>query len=143
MSAQKQLDLDKPTNSLKNLSGTKRRRYIIRYFAASMATVVAVVYFMIGFQIVSVIDKTEEQLFFALPAALVYALGVFLLIRFDRRDFWIAGALFQVFVIFMYFNRASIRIPDFEFWGVFLRIPQMLLFVTLAYLATYAPARKP
>jgi hypothetical protein len=120
----------------------KVRRRAIRYFAAAMAGITAVIYFMIGFNVVSVLDTSTDQIF-GIFAGIAYALGVFLLLVFDRRVVWILGAIFQVFVIFMYFNLASQRSPAYEVWGLLLRVPQLMSFVALVYLAARLPSARP
>ncbi len=51
------------------------------------------------------------------------------------RSLWIAGAVFQVFVYFAYFNVAPQRDPPFEVWGITLRIIQIPLLLAVAWLA--------
>jgi hypothetical protein len=111
-----------------------RDRRIIRYIAAGLSALTAVIYLMIGFNMVTVLDTPTDQVF-GFPAAIAYVLGAVLLVWLDRRIVWILGAAFQVFVIYMYFSLAGQRSPDYEFWGVLLRVPQMIVLVTLAYLA--------
>ncbi|MEZ4669843.1 MAG: hypothetical protein R3E39_18205 [Anaerolineae bacterium] len=109
-----------------------------RYFATTMTTLTAVIYFMIGFNIVSVLDTPSDQIF-GIFAGLAYALGVLLMLALDRRVVWVSGSIFQVFVIAMYFNLATKRSPDFEFWGIALRVVQMVILVTLVYLTARTP----
>ncbi len=106
----------------------------VRYFAALVSVLTAVIYFLIAFNMVSVLDTPADQIF-GFPAGAAYLLGALLLVAVNRRPVWILGALLQVFVIYMYFNLASRRSPDFEFWGVILRIPQLMILVALVYLA--------
>ena len=116
-------------------SNTRR----IRYAAAAVAALTAVVYLLIALQVLILGDEPGNQNF-AYFAGAGYTLGVFMILRFDRRILWIIGAAIQVFVIFMYFNIAPQRTPNYEFWGLFLRIPQILLLITLATLALRSPS---
>lgn len=118
------------------------RRRIIRYSAAVMAAAAAVIYFMIGFNVVSVIETPSDQVF-GIPAGVAYALGAVLLVVMNRRIVWILGALLQVFVISTYFQYASQRTPAYEIWGIVLRVVQALILIALAYLAIRQPAAQP
>ncbi|MFN8527382.1 MAG: hypothetical protein U0670_02080 [Anaerolineae bacterium] len=113
-------------------SGTTRKA--IRYAAVMLAALTALVYLLIGAQVLTVLDTPANQ-YFGFFAAAAYGLGAVLLFAVDRRPIWTLGALFQIFVITMYFNVAGQRSPAFEFWGVALRVPQLLLLIALAYLA--------
>lgn len=113
-------------------SGTTRKA--IRYAAVTLAALTALVYLLIGFQVLTVLDTPTDQ-YFGFFAAAAYGLGVIFLLAVDRRPLWTLGALFQIFVITMYFNVAGQRSPAFEFWGVALRVPQLLLLIALSYLA--------
>ena len=110
----------------------------VRYLVASLAAIIAFIYFLIGFHVVSVLDGNADQTF-GIFAGLAYALGVILLLVMHRRVVWILGALFQIFVIFTYFNLASQRTPAFEFWGILLRVFQLIILFALAYLAFRLP----
>lgn len=120
------------------MSSNRRVFRAIRYFAALVAALIAVIYFLIGFNVVSVIDRPSDQVF-GLPAGIAYALGALLLVVFERRIVWILGAGLQIFVIYMYFNLATQRIPTFEFWGILLRIAQAGVLIALGYLAIRSP----
>lgn len=118
--------------------GAQRRR-VIRYVAAVLAALTAAMYFLIGFSVVSVLDGNADQSWGLLPGA-AYAFGVLLLLAFDRRIFWTAGAALQVLVIFTYFNLASQRTPAFEVWGILIRVAQVAILIALAYLAFRLPS---
>ncbi|MBZ0289564.1 MAG: hypothetical protein K8I30_18220 [Anaerolineae bacterium] len=121
---------------------TEGDRRIIRTIAAGLSALTAVIYLLIGFNIVTVLNTPTDQVF-GFPAAIASVLGAVLLIWLDRRIVWILGAAFQVFVIYMYFNLAGQRSPDYEFWGVLLRVPQLIILVTLAYLSIRWPFGPP
>lgn len=138
---------DKNSNITNHIADTNRenlstsntnRHWQIRYFAAAVTAVITVIYFMIGFNVVSVLDTSSDQIF-GIFAGLAYGLGAILLLAFDRRVIWIVGVVFQVFVIFMYFNLASQRSPAFEVWGIVLRVAQFILLIGLVYLSIRSP----
>jgi len=119
-----------------------RRRRVIRYFAAVVSGLTAVVYFLIGFRVISVLDANADQSW-GLFAGVAYAIGTLLLLAFDRRIVWILGAFLQVFVIYTYFNLAGNRSPAYEVWGILIRIAQAMILIALAYLMLYLPAQAP
>lgn len=118
----------------------------VRHTAMCLAGIIAVLYGLIASHLVTVIagpaeQVARDQLGFALPAAGVYALGAFLLWRFDRRMLWIAGSILQVLVIAMYVMVAPQREPAFEVWGVTIRVFQFALLVATTYLAIRSSPR--
>jgi hypothetical protein len=110
-------------------------RPTVRYLTAALAAAAALIYLLIGTQLVSVFEPVSDQTAFGLMAGGVYALGAVLLLTIKRRIVWVLGALFQVMVIFMYFNLAPERTPSFEVWGITLRVIQVVLLIGLVYLA--------
>lgn len=115
-----------------------------RRSAAILAGLVAAVYVLIAADIVTVIDApaddvARDQFGFAAPAVVAYALGAFLLLRYDARWLWTLGAVFDALVITMYFVVAPERDPAFELWGITLRVLQLLLLVPLVRLAWHRP----
>lgn len=123
-----------------NNEGQKRaqQRRTIRYIAAALCAVTALLYALIGFHVVTVLDGGAEQTW-GLAPAIAYALGAVLLIAYDRRLLWILGAVLQVFVIYTYFNLASQRAPAFEVWGIVIRVIQVLILASLVYLEARLP----
>ena len=114
-------------------------RAAIRHTAAVIAGVVALIYLLIGLQVVTVIDVPSDQPAFALPAAVVFgALAVLLAIS-DRRVVWIASAIFVALVVAMYFGVAAQRVPQFETWGILLRVLQLPLVLLLGWLGLTSP----
>lgn len=128
-------------------SGSSRRWAVhpdhvraLRHLAAALAAATAVLYAVIASGVVTVLDGpaaevAATQLSFALPAAVTYAVGVLLLLRYDRWIVWTLGAVLQVMVVAAYFNVASERIPAFETWGITIRVLQVALLVVLVALA--------
>ncbi len=114
-------------------SADHRRK--LRYGAAVLAGVTAMIYLLIGFCVVSVIEAACADQIFGTFAAVAYLLGMVLLLTLDNRLLWGLGALFQLMVIFMYFNLAAQRTPAYEVWGILLRVVQLVLLAVLVYLA--------
>lgn len=114
-------------------------RRLVRHIAAGVAAAVAIVYTLIGLSVISVVEVAPgdeaSMLAFGLPAAAAFAVGASLLMLTDRRLLWVLGAVLQVLVISMYFAVAPTRVPNFEIWGILIRIAQVTLFGTLVYLA--------
>ena len=107
-----------------------------RYFAAALAAVAAVGYFLIAAHVLPVVENMDRSLtVFGLIAGCGFMFIAVVLLFVKRRIVWILGALLQVFVIAMYFVVGRDRTPHYEIWGLLLRIPQMLILVTLAYLS--------
>lgn len=121
---------------------TRRRA---RYVAAALSVVIAGLYACIALGIAHVVEtvtSSEEfgiRLAFATPAALVFLLGAFLLLRYDDRRLWLAGLALQMFIIAMYIAVGADREPAFEAWGISIRIVQILLLFPLTYLAVRKP----
>jgi peptidoglycan/LPS O-acetylase OafA/YrhL len=118
-----------------HVEAAMRRR--IRYAAAALAALTAAVYGAIAFDLVHVVDASApgELLGFGLVAGGAFALGAVLLVVGDWRPLWLVGAAFQVLVIVMYVVVARERTPPFEFWGIMLRLPQLMILIALAYLS--------
>jgi peptidoglycan/LPS O-acetylase OafA/YrhL len=120
------------------------RRRVARLAAATLSSVIAVLYALIASGLVTVLDgptAARDQLAFATPAAVVYLVGAVLLLRFDQRRLWVLGALLQAAVIAQYLNLASEREPPFEPWGIAIRVVQAALLAVLVVLAI-GPARQ-
>jgi hypothetical protein len=121
------------------ISGNAEQRRMMRYVAGVLSAFTAMMYFMIGFNVVSVLDTSADQ-FFGIPAGVAYAFGAALLFRVDRKSLWVLGAVLQVFVIGTYFSYAPERAPAFEAWGILIRIAQVLILIALGYLAFRLPS---
>jgi hypothetical protein len=78
-------------------------------------------------------------LWFGLPASLAFLFGSVVMLVSDRVLWWALGAIFQVFTIAAYFDVADRRTPAFEFWGIALRIVQMLILAGLVVLIARYP----
>ena len=125
----------------------ERTRERIRYAAAALAGLTAALYVLIATSAVSVIDPAavqdarHDQLVFATPAAIAYALVAVLLLipGLDRRILWALGALLQLGVIAMYLSVAPGREPSFELWGVAIGVVQLLLLAAFVMLVADEP----
>jgi hypothetical protein len=115
------------------LAEAAQRRRPIRYLAAAFSAATALMYFMIAFRVVTVIEGSADSTWALFPCA-AYTLGAVLLLVYDHREVWILGAALQVFVIFTYFDLAAQRTPAFEIWGILIRIAQFIILFALAYL---------
>lgn len=105
--------------------------------AAGLSTLSAFLYLLIGLNTVT-IESTiteSEQRSFGLAAAAVFAAGAVIAILRDRRWLWTVGAVGLGLIMMMYFNVAPERDPQFEFWGVLIRVVQVPLLASLVYLA--------
>lgn len=119
------------------------RRGIVRYAAAAASAATALLYFGIGFEVVKVVDVVSaaapSMFAFGAPAGAAFVLGAVLLLAFDRRSLWIAGAILQVAVIVMYIAIAPQRTPSYEVWGILIKVLQVVILAGLAYLIVRAP----
>jgi hypothetical protein len=116
-----------------------QRRWAVRRAAAGLCGVIAAVYVLIGLEVVTVVEETEEEVdmvVFGLGAASIFLVGAALLLTVDRRAVWFAGAALQVMVIAMYISVGAERTPAFEAWGISLRVMQLVLLAALVYLAS-------
>lgn len=117
------------------------RSRVIRYITATLSSITALIYFAIGFNILIVLQAADSQMF-GLFAGVAYAFGALMLLTLRDRTLWIIGAILQVFVIYTYFSLAPQRIPEFEVWGLALRVMQGLILAGLLYLIVRAPRKR-
>ena len=109
----------------------------VRYFAAAMAGVTAVFYYLIAAHLLPVVDVMDKGITtFGLVAGIGFTVAALLLFVLKRRWLWIVGAILQIAIIAVYFKVGSTRTPDFEIWGLVMRAPQALIVLSLAYLST-------
>jgi hypothetical protein len=120
------------------------RLSVLRVTLATLAAASAVVYLLIGLEVLAVVELGPDDpslLWFGIPASLAFLFGAVVMLVTERRLWWTLGAAFQVFAIMAYFNVAPNRNPPFEFWGIALRIVQVLMLAGLVLLVTRYPAR--
>ncbi len=117
-------------------------RRTLRYAAAAIAAGCAAVYFAIGLGMIypPATDGPGISVF-GMSAGSAFALGAVLLATTDRRAVLLLGALFQVFVIVMYFQVSQRRDPPFEVWGLSLKVAQAVILIALV--ALLRPFRRP
>ena len=114
----------------------------LRQAAAAVTAVIAVIYFLIGTGVVTVVEDasggqdTETQMAFGLAAGVVFAIGAVVIVYVERRFLWWLGALGQAFIVYTYFTLAPERVPSFEMWGVMIRALQIVLIGLLVTLGT-------
>jgi hypothetical protein len=118
--------------------------YALRLAIAGLAAGSAVVYALIGFGVVGVVEAGPDDpslFWFGIPASLAFLFGAVIMLASDRVLWWALGAIFQVFTIAAYFDVADRRTPAYEFWGIALRIVQMLILAGLVVLIARYPQR--
>jgi hypothetical protein len=115
------------------------RRTITRRIAGGLAAAIAIVYFLIGFEVVTVWEGGVGQRQFGLLAGSAFLAGAVVISFTDKRVLWVLGALAQVPIILAYFDFASEREPAFEPWGITIRVLQVVLIFALGYLASTRP----
>jgi hypothetical protein len=118
-------------------------RRTVRNFAAAVSALTALLYALIGVGVITVVQPGTsdegDMLAFGLPAAGAFLIGALLLVLFDNRVFWVLGAVLQVLVIVGYFAMAGIRTPQFEIWGIVIKVAQLAILGALAWLVLRAP----
>lgn len=112
----------------------------VRLVAVVLVAVIALIYLLIGLQVVTVIDEPSEQTAFGLIAAGAFAAGGVILARSKSRIVSALGAVMVAFVVFTYFSLAPERSPQFEIWGIALRVLQVMLFAGLTYSTVRPPS---
>jgi hypothetical protein len=137
------MEVDIATTSSTDETGSSFIRRTMKPVAVGLTTLIAVVYLLIGLQVVTVLENPSDQTAFGLIAATAFAVGAGILAWFDSRVVFGLGAAGVAFVIFTYFSLATERSPQYETWGIVLRVLQALLFLTLAYLTIRSPAKAP
>lgn len=119
-------------------------RRFARWAAVGLSGTTALLYLLIGLNVVSIGEITpEEQTAFGLPAAAVFIAGAVVAMFWDKRWLWIVGAAGLSLIIFLYFNIAAQRVPEFELWGILIRVIQVPLLASLVYLAITTPSEEP
>jgi hypothetical protein len=111
------------------------RRRTVRSVATGLAGLTALLYYLIGFQVVTVLENPEDQAVFGMIAGTAFLAGALVIWFFDRRVLMGLGAVAQALIILMYFNLAPEREPSYEPWGIAIRVVQVSLFAALTYLA--------
>ena len=110
------------------------RRRNVKSWALGLAGLTSLMYFLVGFQAVTVLDNPDDQTAFGMIAGAAFLAGALVIWFFDGRLLMGLGAAAQAFIILTYFNLAPEREPSYEPWGVMIRVVQVLLFGALTYL---------
>ena len=114
-----------------------------RYAAAALAVITAIFYFLIAGHVLPVVETMDEGItYFGLAAGIGFCLIAVALFFWKRRFVWIVVTLLQVFAIAMYFVVGQDRTPNYEIWGIVMRIPQALILLATGYLAARKPAQR-
>lgn len=126
-------------------TAAQKQRRTVRYLAAAIVAITAVMYLLIGVGVLRVVDQVSPDapplLDFGLMAGAAFGLGALLLLTLDNRILWVLGALLQVGVIVMYVVVGQERTPAFEPWGITIKMLQVVLLGALLYLALRPPER--
>ena len=118
-------------------------RQTVRTASAGLAAAMALIYFLIGLEVVQVVTDqpaTSDMFGFGVGAGLLFLSTAAVIVLVDRRVVWAIGAVLQLLIAIMYFAVAPMRDPSFEVWGITLRVLQLGLFAALMYLALHRPA---
>jgi len=120
------------------------KRKVVGWTTVGLSGLTALLYLLIGFNAVTVGDNItpSEQRAFGLAAAAVFSVGAIVATVWDRRWLWIAGAVGLGLIIMTYFNLAPERDPQFELWGILIRVVQAPLLAGLIYLAATRPGQR-
>jgi hypothetical protein len=122
--------------------GRAMSRQTIRYAAAGIATLMALIYFMIGLEVVQVVveQPAGSDIFgFGAGAGALFLGTAAVIVLVDRRVVWAIAVILQILIAVIYFAVAPTRDPNFEVWGITLRVLQLGLFAALVYLALHRP----
>jgi hypothetical protein len=114
----------------------------IELFAAGVAAATAIIYFLIGFEVLAIGQPADgsapDILVFGLLSGAAFLLVAGLLLAVRRRWAWIAIAVFDALTIVAYFAVAEVRDPPFETWGLLIKALQVVLMAAVVYLIVRA-----
>lgn len=114
---------------------TTTEKPAVRYIAAAGSATAAVIYLLIGFNVITVVTDQGPGL---VPPMLIsgglFALLSLLCLLSARHMVWMAGAGLQILVIVGYLAISSERNPAFEVWGIALKVVQVALLAAFGYL---------
>ena len=123
------------------------RTNMARYVGVAAAVASAILYVLIGFEMLYIGEPTANSadgglLGFGLGAGAAFAIIAVVLLFSHRRLLTIPFALFDAAVIAMYFAVASVREPPYEMPGLIIKALQVVLLGALLYLVARAPGRQ-
>lgn len=114
-------------------------RVSLRYTAAGVAGVIAVLYFLIGVEVLAVGRPSDgaapDLLAFGMLVGGAHLVVAVLLALIARRAVWLGVAVFQLMVIVGYFALAEVRDPQFEMWGLLVKALQVVVLAMTVWLA--------
>ncbi len=115
----------------------------VRYLAVAAAAVTAVLYFLIGLQVLHIGESTsaaaadKPDIFaFGAMTGVAFTVTAVLLYLFRSRPLWIAVIVLQVIVLAGYVAISGQRNPPYEIWGLTIKALQAVILVAVAYLLT-------
>jgi hypothetical protein len=121
-------------------------RRTIRYLAAAAAGVTAILYVLIGFEVIYIGESssggTPDLLAFGLMVGGAFAVIALLMMLVGRRLVWIPVAAFNIVVIVGYFAAAELREPSFAPWGLVVKAVQVAILAAVVYLVVRGPESK-
>jgi hypothetical protein len=118
----------------------------VRAVAIAAAAITAVLYVLIGFEVLNVgtaKSGTNDILSFGLLMGAVYGVIAVMLALASWRWLLAAIAVLDALVIVGYFAAAGVREPPFELWGLLVKAAQAVLLVALGYLLVRAGSGAP
>ncbi len=107
----------------------------LRLLVVGLSAIIALIYLLIGLRVLEVVDVPADQTSCGLIAAGAFALGALAFASANSRFVFGLGAAVVAFVIIAYFAIAPERSPEYETWGIMLKVLQAMLLVGLGYLA--------
>lgn len=114
------------------------RAVAVRYVAILASAAAAVLYVLIGLQVVSIGQAasggTPDLLGFGLAAGAFFGGLAILMLFVQGRLVWIPVAIADLAVIVAYFAMANLRDPQFELWGLAVKAAQLVMLAALGYL---------
>jgi hypothetical protein len=113
----------------------------MRYLAVAGAAAAALLYFLIGFEVLTISKPTSgtgDILGFGLSAGTAFAVIAVLVALVHKRWVLALVALFDAAVIVAYFAFADLRDPPFEPWGLLVKVAQAVLLVGVGSLLLQA-----
>jgi hypothetical protein len=118
----------------------------VRAVAVAAAAASAVLYVLIGFEVLDVGNSTtgtNDILGFGLMMGAVYALIAVVLALVSRT--WVLATVWvlDLIVIAGYFTFAGLREPPFEAWGLLVKAVQLVLLVAVGYMVVHRAAESP
>jgi hypothetical protein len=111
----------------------------LRYLAATTAGLTALLYVLIGLEVLPVGRPSDgsapDLLAFGLIVGGMFAVAAVLLFLVSRRVVWLVVGALQLLVIVGYFALAEVRDPPFAPWGLAIKALQVVILGVVAYLA--------